>query len=149
MRGPVTTWRNGIMLCWYHKMQELYHCPLGYLLYHVENRLVLPQPDVMVRYGHLLKVHALGVLEEGVWPPDFVQPFGGQWPGTKESLGLPNDKLKSKSNTPLACSHQSCFLAAWVGDPSRSEQRTLHMCKSGNVEKGTQPTRVQCTIEAQ
>ncbi len=42
---------------------------------HVEYGLVLPQPDVVVGYGHGLEGDALCVLEEGVGAPDLGQPL--------------------------------------------------------------------------
>ena len=50
------------------------------LLDHVEYRLVLPQPYVVIRNGHGLEGDGLGVLEEAVRPPNFSEPLDGQQP---------------------------------------------------------------------
>ena len=47
------------------------------LLDHVEDGLVFPQPDVVVRYRHRLKCDILGVLEKRVWTPDLGEPLDG------------------------------------------------------------------------
>lgn len=44
-------------------------------LHHVQNRLVLVQPHVMIGDCHRLERHRLGVLEERVRPPHVLQPF--------------------------------------------------------------------------
>lgn len=43
--------------------------------HHVQDRLVLVQPHVVVRNGHGLEGDGFGVLEEGVWAPHVLQPF--------------------------------------------------------------------------
>lgn len=49
-------------------------------LSHVEQRLVVIKPEIMVRYRHLVKGDLLGVLEEAVRPPDVVQPVHVEYP---------------------------------------------------------------------
>jgi len=41
---------------------------------HVEYRLVLVQPHVVIGYGHRLKGHRFGVLEKRIWTPHILQP---------------------------------------------------------------------------
>lgn len=47
---------------------------------HVENLLVLVQPNVMVRDCHFLKDNLFGVLEVRVWSPHPIQPIQRQLP---------------------------------------------------------------------
>ena len=49
-----------------------------YSLDHVENALVLVEPDVVVGNGDVLEGNFLGVLEERVWSPHRVEPGGRQ-----------------------------------------------------------------------
>lgn len=42
---------------------------------HVEDRLVLVQPQIVVGNGHRLKGDRFGVLEKGVWAPHILQPL--------------------------------------------------------------------------
>ena len=45
---------------------------------HVEDRLVLMEPDVVVGDGHILEGDLLGVLEVRVRLPDVIKPGDGQ-----------------------------------------------------------------------
>lgn len=42
------------------------------LLNHIKYRLVLIEPNVMIRNGHILECHVFGVLEERIWPPNML-----------------------------------------------------------------------------
>lgn len=42
---------------------------------HVEDRLVLVQPHVVIGNGHCLECHRLGVLKERIWTPHVLQPL--------------------------------------------------------------------------
>lgn len=44
------------------------------VLDHVENCFVFVQPHVMIRDGHRLERHGLGVFEKRIGPPDVFQP---------------------------------------------------------------------------
>ena len=46
----------------------------GYLLRHIQQGLIVVQPQVMVGDAHLVESDFLGILEEAVRPPDVVQP---------------------------------------------------------------------------
>ena len=48
------------------------------LLDHVEDALVLVEPNVMIGNGNVLKGDLFCVLEKGIWPPHLLQPRGGQ-----------------------------------------------------------------------
>ena len=48
------------------------------LLDHVEDGGIVVQPQVVVGYGHSLEGDLLGVLEEGVRPPDAMEPLDGE-----------------------------------------------------------------------
>ena len=51
-----------------------------YLLDHVENAIIVVEPDIVVGDGHLLEGDLLGVLEVRVWVPDFLEPVDRKKP---------------------------------------------------------------------
>ncbi len=50
------------------------------LLDHVENALILVEPDVVVRYGDILESDFFGVFEKRVGSPHGIEPGSGQQP---------------------------------------------------------------------
>ena len=54
---------------------SLYPSSPGYLLRHIEKRLIVVQPQVVVGDAHLVEGDFLGVLKETVRPPDVAQPI--------------------------------------------------------------------------
>jgi len=54
-------------------------CKSAYnLLDHVEDALVLVEPNVMIGNGNVLKSDFFSVLEKGIGSPHLLQPRGGQ-----------------------------------------------------------------------
>ena len=52
----------------------------NYLLDHIEDGFVFPQPYVVVWNGHGLEGNVFGILEEGIGTPDFGQPLDWKQP---------------------------------------------------------------------
>lgn len=50
------------------------------LLGHVEQRFVVIEPEIVVRYRHLVEGNFLRVFKEAVGPPDVVQPIHVEYP---------------------------------------------------------------------
>lgn len=46
---------------------------------HIQERLIVVQPQIMIRNGHLVERHAFRVLKEAIRPPDIMQPFHIQY----------------------------------------------------------------------
>ena len=64
---------NGIALP-FTNLEGIHPPPFGYLLRHIQQRLIVVEPQVVVGDAHLVECDFLGVLEEAIRPPDVVQP---------------------------------------------------------------------------
>lgn len=74
------------------------------LLDHVEDAFILVQPQVVIWDRHGLKCDLLGIFEEGIGSPHFLQPVHFQKPGGH--FTIKRNQFRPKSS-------MSCFLLAF------------------------------------